>query len=459
MKKNSLAVRTLIVLSIFSIVILLLLWIIQIQFLNVFYEKYQTQNINDIANTIENMDNVTSDSLEEIAFKNNICIQYYTGNTVSNYNTMINGCILNNSKESAKYKSQLISSDNNYIRLNGPGGTKSLIYMVTLNDGYVFLNAPLEDLNTTTTLLRSQLIYIILLLILLSVLVAIFIAKMVNKPVLKLINSARELSKGNYNVKFEKSNIAELDELADVLTLSASEMNKTDELRRDLVANVSHDLKTPLTMIKAYAEKVRDLSYKDEEKRTHDLNVIIDESDRLNGLVNDLLELSKIQAHENSLDLVEYDLIEDIHEVLKRYDLMVDKDGYKFELDLPDKAYVRADRAKMDQVFYNLINNAIEHTGDDNVVKISVKLVKNYYVINITDTGKGISEEEIPLVWNRYYTKKKNYKRNTVGTGIGLSIVKGTFEKHNFEYGIDSKVGKYTTFYFKMPKVNEKVTK
>lgn len=290
---------------------------------------------------------------------------------------------------------------------------------------------------------------------LLSFLVSIILAKKINKPILNLISSAKELGKGNYNVEFKKSNIAELDELADVLEVAASEMNKTEELRRDLIANVSHDLKTPLTMIKAYAEKVRDLSYKDKEKREKDLNVIIEEADRLNYLVNDLLDMSKIESGTDTLKIEEYDLIEEIKTIIKRYEIVKETENYKFELDLPDKAIINADRSKLNQVIYNLVNNAIEHTGDDLVVKIAVIKNKDHYMIKITDTGKGIAEEDKKLVWNKYYKTDKRHKRNVVGSGIGLTIVKGILESHNFEYGIDSKLNEYTTFYFKI-KINKK---
>ena len=281
---------------------------------------------------------------------------------------------------------------------------------------------------------------------------SIFISKRINKPIIKIIEKAKELGRGNYNVVFDKSNIAELDELSEVLTVAASEMNKTEELRRDLLANVSHDLKTPLTMIKAYAEKVRDLSYKDDEKREKDLNIIIEESDRLNVLVNDLLDLSKLEAHAEELNITRYDLVADINAILKRYDIIKETENYKFIVDMPSKAYVLADQSKMDQVIYNLINNAIEHTGEDLTVKITVKKQKDTYLVEITDSGKGISEADKALVWNKYYKKEKNHKRNVVGSGIGLSIVKEVLEHHKFEYGIDSKLNEYTTFYFKIKK-------
>ena len=169
-------------------------------------------------------------------------------------------------------------------------------------------------------------------------------------------------------------------------------------------------------------------------------------------MVNDLLDLSKLEAHAEELNITRYDLVADINAILKRYDIIKETENYKFIVDMPSKAYVLADQSKMDQVIYNLINNAIEHTGEDLTVKITVKKQKDTYLVEITDSGKGISEADKALVWNKYYKKEKNHKRNVVGSGIGLSIVKEVLEHHKFEYGIDSKLNEYTTFYFKIKK-------
>jgi signal transduction histidine kinase len=454
MKKTSLTFRTFLGLSLFLILLLFFLWFVQIEFLSYSYEKYQINKIETIVNGIKNnKDNINETELESYAFENDICIQFIGKDGVHNYNTRNIGCILNsNNKEIQKIKAELLA-ENEYMVLSGPKKEKTIMYAVDLGDStYVYLNTSLEDLGTTTAVLRGQLIYITLFGIIIALIISIFITRIATKPIISITDQAKELSKGNYNVKFEGGNVVELEELAGVLTVAASEMNKTDELRRDLIANVSHDLKTPLTMIKAYAEKIKDLSYKDKKKMDKDLDIIIDESDRLNNLVNDLLNMSRIESNKDTLEISEYNLTDDINDILRRYDNLVEKEGYIFDVDMPKKAIVSADKDKIDQVLYNLINNAIEHTGDDLTINIKVEDNKDNYLISIKDSGKGIPKEEIPLVWNKYYTKKKNYKRNTVGTGIGLSIVKSILEAHKVEYGIDSKVNKYTTFYFKLNK-------
>ena len=456
-KRNSLRIKTLLSFLLFAGFILIFVWFTQVEYFGISYEAYQIKNIKRVADKIStlNFDDKFKTTLEELAFEQDMCIEYTSDTYVTvDYNHRKNGCFLGkNISQINTYKQELISSNLDYIEIELPKREKSILYKVDLGEnGVVFLNTSLEDVSPVTKMLRDQLIYIIIILAMLSIIVSAYLANRINKPILAITRKAKELSKGNYDVVFDKSNIAELDELSDVLTVAASEMNKTDQLKRDLLANVSHDLKTPLTMIRAYAEKVRDLTFNNEEKRNNDLNVIIEETDRLNVLVNDLLDLNKLQQNAEVLNRETYDLVEEVKEIIHRYDILVENEGYKFELNLPKVAMINADKSKINQVIYNLINNAVEHTGDDLTVKISIKSVRGNYIVSITDSGKGLTEEEKVLVWNKYYKKAKRHKRNIVGSGIGLSIVKEILEKHNAEYGIDSELGKYTTFYFKIKK-------
>ena len=230
------------------------------------------------------------------------------------------------------------------------------------------------------------------------------------------------------------------------------DLSKIDELRRDLMANVSHDLKTPLTMIRAYAEMVRDISYQDKEKMDKDLNIIIEETERLNILVNDILDLSKMQADADTLNMEEFDLGLCINEVMRRYGILKTTEDYHFVVDLLDDVKIKADKQKIMQVIYNLVNNAINYTGEDKTVYVSLTENKKEYIVEIKDTGKGIKKEEIPYIWDKYYKSDKKHRRNVVSTGIGLSIVKEVLKKHKFDYGVKSKMGEGTTFYFKIKK-------
>ena len=449
-KKNSLGVKTFSYLITFSIAILLLLYMFQIVFLKIFYERYQINNLKSVANRI-----ITSPetvSFEQLAYENEMCIQIYNDNKVTSYNVLNKDCLLNsNDKSVIKVKNKILtSSKNSIIRVINPKyDSKSIIYGIHYSDDiYILLNTKLEDVNSTTYILRGQLIYITLIMIILSGIVSYFVGKMINKPILNITNKAKLMAIGNYEQDTNKYDIAEIDELNQVLNYARSEIKNTDELRRDLTANVSHDLKTPLTMIKAYAEMARDINNENEDKRKDNLNVIIDETDRLNVLVNDILELSRMQNSSDELNIESYDLIEELNQILKRYEIIKETENYKFITNIPEKAMVKADKKKINQVMYNLINNAINYTGDDLTIKINITDCKKRYLVEIIDTGKGISEEDLKFIWSKYYKNEKNHKRNIVGTGLGLSIVETILIKHKFEYGVKSKKNKGSNFYF-----------
>ena len=203
-------------------------------------------------------------------------------------------------------------------------------------------------------------------------------------------------------------------------------------------------------MIKAYAEMIKDISYKNPEKMNEHLDIIMEESDRLTNLVNDILELSKVQNDKYMYNYEEYDLVKEIKKIIKRYSVIEYLESYNFILELPKKALVKADKNKINQVIYNLINNAINYTGKDKTVKIKVTKEPDDYLVEIIDTGKGIKSAELPYIWDKYYKNDKNHQRDVVSTGLGLSIVKEILSKHNFEYGVTSKINHGSTFYFRI---------
>jgi len=456
-KFKSINVKTLSYLILFSVGILILLWVIQVLFLKVFYEKYQEENLISLANELYNTDtNDLKTKMDSLSFDSNTCIAYVDNSgAIQYYNNKTKGCMLGKSGVLDKYilEIQNSSEDLKPIKLINPiNQSQSLLYGVKVDSGQIYLYTTLEDINSTSIVLKSQLIYITIVVIMLAITISLFLSRKLSKPIVDITEKAKKLAEGDYSVRFDNSDILEINELSNTLNYLEAEISKTDEYRRDLMANVSHDLKTPLTMIKAYAEMVRDISYKDDKKRTENLNVIIEESDRLNILVNDILELSKLQADASPLKLEKINLVEVLNEVLKRYDIIKETENYKLIVDAPSEAYVNIDKQRIAQVLYNLINNAINYTGDNKKVFINVIENKKNYRIEIKDTGKGIDDKDIDHIWDKYYKKDKNHKRNVVSTGLGLSIVKNILVQHNFKYGVESKKNKGTTFYFEIPK-------
>ena len=211
-------------------------------------------------------------------------------------------------------------------------------------------------------------------------------------------------------------------------------------------------------MIKAYAEMERDLKIS-KEKHDSNMNIIIEEVDRLNILVNDILNLSKLESNMDTINKEEIDLTALINTILNRFKIFAWTKNYEFIFNYSEKLIIEADKQKLEQVIYNLIGNAINYTGADNKVFINIINNKKNIRVEIKDTGKGIKKEEIDKVWDKYYKTEKKYKRNTIGTGIGLSIVKNIFNLHNFKYGIESIENKGSTFWFEIPKNKKNKTK
>ncbi|MBD9099173.1 sensor histidine kinase, partial [bacterium] len=336
---------------------------------------------------------------------------------------------------------------------------KSILEAIKLdNNLYAFLSTSLEPIDSTAKILKEQLIIISILILSLSLLIGYFISKRLSKPIVDISRKANLIAKGKIKKEFTSdSDILEIEDLNNSLNEMMVELGKTEELEKDLLANVSHDLKTPLTMIRAYAEMVRDLTYNNKEKRDSNLNIIIEETDRLTLLVNDILALSKLQQSMDNLVLSEFDLIILIKNILKRFTIYEEKYGYKiiFKHTNIRKLIIKADQKKIEQVLYNLIINAINYTGDDMTVVINISKVNNLYKVEVIDSGKGIDKKDLDSIFDKYYKSEKKHKRNLYGTGLGLSIVKSIFILHNYEYGVDTKKEKGSSFYFYVSKIEK----
>lgn len=455
-KTSSIRFKTMFYLILFSVFIILLLWESQILFSSFLYEKYQINDMNKLAIEINKKDDdELPDYLKNVVYNNNVCIEYIDdlGNDIL-YNDASTGCLLGrDNKKLNEYKKELYESgeETKAIKLVNPDfESYALLYGIEVDNGYIYLFTMLSNVNKNYTIIEDQLIYITIVVIILAIVISLFLAKVLSEPIVDITEKSKLVANGNYKVKFEKNGIKEIDELADTLNYLESEVSKTDQYRRDLMANVSHDLKTPLTMIKAYAEMVRDITYKNKKKREENLNVIIEETDRLNLLVGDILSLSKLQANSDTLEIETFDLTKEIKGIVKRYDYLKDTEEYIIDVDIPNEVIVRADKGKINQVVYNLINNAINYTLDKKVL-IRVTEDKKDYLIEVINSGE-IDSNKIDRIWDRYYKNDKNHKRNVVGTGLGLSIVKNILECHDFEYGVKI-VDKKTIFYFKIKNI------
>ncbi len=460
MMKNSLKRKIWQYLIIFSLVVILFLWLFQVIFINKYYEYTKTKDIKHIANkllTAYNSENIYN-TLDEISYQENLCIEITSSNSTLYRSSTTSNCLFSK----GVLKESFINSgskEETYNLQNPQFANKTILEAIKLDDNlYAFLSTSLEPLDSTAKILKEQLLIISILILSLSLLIGYFISKRLSKPIVDISQKANLITKGKIKKEFTSdSDILEIEDLNNSLNEMMIELGKTEELEKDLLANVSHDLKTPLTMIKAYAEMVRDLTYNDKEKRDSNLNIIIEETDRLALLVNDILTLSKLQQSMDNLTLSEFDLILLIKNILKRFTIYEEKYGYNiiFKHTNIRKLMIKADQKKIEQVLYNLIINAINYTGSDMKVVINISKVNNLYKIEVIDSGKGIDTKDLDNIFDKYYKSEKKHKRNLYGTGLGLSIVKSIFILHDYKYGVDTRKGKGSSFYFYISKVED----
>ena len=330
------------------------------------------------------------------------------------------------------------------------GTSQQMLVGVLSADGQygVIVSASLAQIATAAEVMRSILGPLALVLLVLDLIVALLFSRWFTRPIQRLSAGARQIAAGNYDVQISVVHRDEIGQLAADFNHMAAEVKRSAQLEKDILANVSHDLRTPLTLIKGYAETVRDLTDPGSEKHTEQCNIIVDETDRLSALVNSVMELSKVQNGSEKPNLIDFDMGELCFEVAGRYDALCDQNGWQLKLEADQAAPVRADPAMMERVLHNLLGNAFHHIGADGVVALRVLPLKEGCRVEVEDHGPGIPPEDLPYIFDRYYRARQDAGKT--GTGLGLSITKAILQQHGFAFGVDSAVGKGSTFWFIM---------
>ncbi len=328
--------------------------------------------------------------------------------------------------------------------------------LVTAENGtqyMVMLNSVLTPVSATVKTLKTQFVWISIVLLVGASLLAFFLSRNISRPLADMNRSAKHLAEGHYDADFKGYGCREIRELGDSLNYAAEELSKLDSLQRELIANVSHDLRTPLTMIRGYSEMMRDIPT---ENTPENMQVLIDETAYLSDLVTDLLDLSKLRAGAREPSYEHFDLTETVKEIMLRYDRLVRAEGYIIDFAYEENIAVCADRMMILQVIYNLINNAVNYAGEDKTVRVLQTRNGDAVRISVIDNGEGIAPDDIRLIWDRYCRLDSVHKRAVVGSGLGLSIVKGILELHRAHYGVESAKGHGSTFWFELAIEKEK---
>ncbi len=441
------------------------MWIFQVFLLQEIYlagKKSQfIADTNAMVSALQEEDTVTSiQVIEDLAVKNSYYLEISddNGSQLIGFNAMGESSVLKNNslvRSQVVYTLMMGQEENNIIFFEDTQSSTNQGYYIcgvrtTIagQDRFVLTETALAPVGEAVDAIRNQLIWMSIVLLLIATAMALYISRSITKPVKQLSQATREIARGNLMVQVPVQGKDELSVLAQDFNTMSKEISKATALQRELVANVSHDIRTPLTMIKGYAETIKDLTGENPSKRNQQLDIIIDESNRLNVLVNDILDLSKLQAGQQKMNFTQFDLAQKLRDIVGRYSLLESEENYQFTLSAPAHYFMVGDEVKMEQVIYNILNNAVNHTGADKKIFITLDTAELPGRVLIRDTGKGIAPEDLPLIWDRYYKPYKKDDRKGMGTGLGLSIVKAILEAHHFVYGVDSKLGEGSTFWF-----------
>lgn len=458
----------------FTFFIIFVLWVSQIFLFGYFHyldvKSRMAQSAYQLASHVDK--DTLNDKMEQLAEKERACIVIYriSGEgalLVADYEESP-GCVIHHLDSSLATEiarearddggvfqirlSDLLEKTEKEEYMEGRDDADRLLTAHVVKEGeesyVIFLDASLYPVESTVMTLRYQLLYISIGLVLVSAIISFILANYISAPIESINRSAKSLSRGKFETKTIDCFYRESEELSETLSQAADELSKVDRLQKELIANISHDLRTPLTMIIGYGEVMRDI---EGENTPENVQVIIDEATRLSNLVNDLLEISRIQGGSAERKDEIFDLSLLVKETVERYRRLKENSGFVFVEKIDEGTLIKADKVKLLQVICNLLGNAINYSGDSREISVFVEKTEDTVRFSVVDHGLGIANEDLENVWQRYYKVDKVHRRSSVGSGLGLSIVREILELHGARYGVKSKLGEGSVFWFALP--------
>jgi signal transduction histidine kinase len=443
------------------VIVIVLLWLFQIVFLERFYTEMRTSDIKKesykIIELLSNEQNLEfQEQLDAFVYKNNINMEVidlngnmiYTKGTSGQMHMMKNNLRGEVIQQAATGKERIAQYSHprfgyRFILMGLPIKVSGKLI------GVMMIDMPMAPVEDAISILKRQLYYITAILFTAALFISFFLSKGFTRPILDIKRVSETMASGDFSARLTSEKQDEIGQLAETINHLGEQLSKIEQLRKELIANVSHELRTPLSLIRGYAETIRDITGDIPEKREKQIGIIIEESERLREIVDDILNLSQLQSGCYELNIRKFPINETIDHIINKYELLFHKKGIQVQKLGFDQILVEADEGKIAQVLSNLINNGFKHTESDGSITVSL-LRKNPGVVHVEviDTGRGIPEEEIVHIWDRYYKAENARSSDAVGTGLGLAIVKGVLEAHTAPYGVKSQMGVGTTFWF-----------
>jgi len=318
--------------------------------------------------------------------------------------------------------------------------------------GYVVIHMPLSAIHDESNELLNISYIMLIIIFLLSLIILIFFTEMVYIPLKKITSATEQYAAGNMNYELNVESEDEMGYLAASLSYMAGEIARQEDDQKKFIANVSHDFRSPLTSIRGYLEAMRDGTIPPEMHEKY-LTIVINETDRLTKLTNGLLTLNNLNARGMLLEKTDFDINQVIRNTAASFEGTCKAKKLAIELVLTDDTmFVNGDMSKIQQVLYNLLDNAIKFSHNDSVIKIETTEKKNKVFVSVKDSGIGIPKEDQKMIWDRFYKSDLSRGKDKKGTGLGLSIVREIIKAHGENINVISTVGVGTEFIFSLPK-------
>ena len=444
------------ILVVFIGLMLALILFLQTTFLDGTYKNNKIAYLKDTAAQID--EGIQNDDilsvLEDISFSNEVCVRVITDAVGFTTYQDASSCALGKLSSKQLNKIATTTFDNGGEALfdsNSSNIKNAYIYskLSKVNDENVLimLSTSIVPLQSTIDTMYDQFNIIIIVVVIATILLALCLSSLIVKPIKKIEMEATNLPSGKYDYRLIKTDAREIENLNNTLARANEEIIKADVARKELIGNVSHDLRTPLTMIVGYGEMIRDFP---EENNAENINVIINEAKRLSTLVDDLLDLSKVESGKiefRNKDIKISDLLGSVYDQFEPY---CKANNIELVLNVEDSdVVVSVDENRLKQVLHNFMSNALNYNdAKDTKIIIGEENVDGAYRIYVYDNGSGVKEEDKDKIWNRYYKVDKEHKRSHIGSGIGLSLCKDILDKMGYKYGVDSVYKEYSKFYF-----------
>ncbi len=415
--------------------------------------------------------------LEKIAINNNfnIMITNNVNANVYNYNKDFKQYMLNLDKID---KSKILYNEDNVIIIEAKdysSGINFLMLVGKLDNNYTsYIRMPLSSIKDSVKISNNFLYWIGFVIVIISGIAMLIISKRFTNPISELSGIANKMSNLDFSQKYrikdtgdEIDNLGKSinkmsDKLEDTITKlqnsnielekDIEQKSKLDDMRKQFISDVSHELKTPIALIQGYSEGLIENVNKDEESKRFYAEVILDEANKMDKMVKELLELMKLEYGAKKLNNAFFNITELINEEIRKYTVLLNENDIKVRFNLKEPVYVYADSNFVEQIINNYISNAIKNIEEikkERYIEIYVKLLEEKVRISVFNTGKNISEENMQKIWNRFYKEDTSRNREMGGTGIGLSLVKAIMNNYNNKYGVINKANG-VEFYFEL---------